>query len=484
MRRGTETRIRSMFSWKARVTLALLGTLILMTACSDQKPLAPNVHPLSWMVESSDNYHGRRVTANGIDFCQECHGQDLRGGTRATSCYRCHGGPADCSGCHGLVMWGFAPPPDLSDNLGTDAIGVGAHLQHVLPSALSEGYECTECHVMPDELASPGHQDDGLPAEVVFGTLAGSGNTYPSWDRSVPACSDVYCHGATLEGGASLSQTWNDFPPEEELCGTCHPVDEISGGGHEIHLDHGFECSDCHNGYSTESVTTVTHVDGTNDVDLSSRAGGSFDGESCSGVRCHGAGHTTPVWGASGNFTCTECHGGGALPPDTLSCSAFVLVAPPTDLSGSSSVSSRGVGVHRSHLVEGELRVNLECTECHVVPATVGEEGHVDTDLVAEVIFGDLASNEDATPEWNPDDAAGPGCTGVYCHGATLEGGSLTDPVWTELIPVEQKCGSCHAIPPHPDYGSCNICHGNVVSADTTITQPGKSLHINGQTDF
>jgi len=464
--------------------LALIGFIFFVTSCSDQKPLSPSVHPQSWMIESSPDYHGRRVTAYGIDFCQECHGQDLRGGTKATSCYRCHGGPADCSGCHGLVMWGFAPPPDLSDNLRTDAIGVGAHLEHVLPSALSDGYDCTECHVKPDDLASPGHQDDGLPAEVTFGSLALNGGANPTWDRSEPSCSGVYCHGSTLEGGASKSPKWNDFPPEEELCGTCHPVDDISEGSHEAHLDDfGFDCSYCHNGYGTESVVTSTHVDGTTDVSLSTLVGGSFDGESCSGVRCHGAGNTTKAWGEEDDLGCTGCHGGIALPPN-LSAADSARAAPPTDLSGSSSVSSRGVGAHRSHVVEGEMRIHLECTECHVMPGSVDDDGHVDSDLIAEVTFDELAETDGATPEWDPEDLDGPSCTGVYCHGATMEGGSLTDPVWTELIPADQKCGSCHSIPPHQDYGSCDICHGNVVSADTTITQSGKSLHINGQVDF
>jgi hypothetical protein len=45
-------------------------------------------------------------------------------------------------------------------------------------------------------------------------------------------------------------------------------------------------------------------------------------------------------------------------------------------------------------------------------------------------------------------------------------------------------CGSCHRIPPHEDRGPCYFCHGNVVSADTTITDFGKTLHVNGTIDF
>jgi predicted CxxxxCH...CXXCH cytochrome family protein len=382
-------------------------------------------------------------------------------------------------------MWDWAPPPDLSGNTGTDAIGVGAHLFHVNPSLLADGYDCSQCHVKPAEIASPGHMDDGLPAEVTFGPLAATDGASPAWDRSTPSCSGTYCHGATLEGGAQVSPLWaqNQFPPEEDLCGTCHPIQDMTQGSHAPHLAHGFDCSFCHEGYTTDAVVTSLHVNGTRDVIPTAEVGGSFDGESCSGVRCHGAGNTTPVWGAPGNLTCTDCHGGGSTPSDTLAYSADVTIAPPPDLSGTSDSTSTGVGAHRSHLVEGEFRINFECSDCHLRPTEVGSEGHIGTDLIAEVTFGDLARTQGATPAWDRQDMA---CSGTYCHGAThVQGPSpVNAPLWTVVDGSQAFCGSCHRIPPHDNFGPCNICHGNVVSADTTITDFGKTLHVNGTIDF
>lgn len=460
----------------------LLLTLFLCASCAEENPMPPRVHPGSWMIRESENFHGRRVASYGVPFCQSCHEEDLRGGTKATSCYACHALAGTCSGCHGRIMWDFAPPPDVSGNQETDAIGVGAHLFHVNPSLLADGYDCTECHTKPSEIASPGHVDDGLPAEIEFGSLAGAGGAVPEWDRSGPSCSGVYCHGATLEGGPVRSPGWTNFPPEDELCGECHPVESMSQGSHSPHIAVGFDCSSCHDGYTTETVVTASHVNGSLEVALAAGVGGSYDGRNCSGVRCHGAGNTTPAWGEPGNFTtCTECHGGAEAPDDTLSASDDVLASPPTDLSGESFTSSRGVGAHRNHVVESEFRVHMECSECHVRPDAVDSDGHVDGDLVAEVVFGELARTDEAEPVWNTDGLV---CSGTYCHGATHAGGAMTTPQWNVVDGSQAFCGSCHGIPPHDDFGPCNICHGNVVSADTLITDFGKTLHINGEINF
>lgn len=459
--------------------LTLVVSFISFSGCSDSDPLGPRVHPSSWMVPASQDFHGRRVASYGIDFCESCHGADLRGGERAVSCYDCHALLGTCSGCHGRVMWDFAPPPDLSGNTETDAIGVGAHLYHVNPSLLADGYDCSQCHVKPTELASPGHMDDGIPAELTFGPLASADGASPAWDRAAPSCSGTYCHGATLEGGAQTSPLWTDFPPEEELCGTCHPIQDMIQGSHAPHIAHGFDCSYCHEGYSTDAVLTSIHVNGTRDVILPANVGGSYSGRTCSGVHCHGEFHTTPLWGEDVDFQCYACHG-EYYPglPDSLQG------APPPDLSGDTSTADREVGAHERHVVAGMFRVSLDCSECHVKPSQVDSPGHADPDLVADVEFGDLARTDDASPLWDTSDPASLKCSGVYCHGATHVGGTNTVPLWTVVDGSQVYCGSCHQIPPHEDRGPCYLCHGNVVSADTTITDFGKTLHVNGEIDF
>ncbi|GEM_PF-812752 len=476
----------------AGVSIALLaGVLIFLTTCSNQNPHEPSVHPMSWLIPASADFHGRRVASYGIDFCQSCHGEDLRGGERATSCYACHALGGTCSGCHGTSLWGYAPPPDLNGNRDSNAIGVGAHLRHVIPSDLTNGYDCTECHVKPTELASPGHQDDGLPAEITFGALASTDGANPTWDRSVPSCSAVYCHGATLAGGTVEDPTWT--APEEDPCGKCHPIAEMSQGSHAAHLNLGIDCYYCHEGYGTdpERVVTSSHVDGDVDVVLSSTVGGSFDGHSCSGVLCHGTGNITPDWGQDVVLACNDCHGEVVSDlPDSLQG------APPPSLTGDTDTPVRGVGAHTAHVREGYFRAPYDCSECHVKPPEAGSPGHFGFDFTAEIEFGDLARTEDSDPVWDPDDSDGPSCLGTYCHGAALAGGTLTEPVWTIVFPDDVEppdaergdqafCGSCHGIPPHTDFGPCNICHGNVVTADTTIAEGlGKTLHVNGQVDF
>ncbi len=237
----------------------LFPALFLFTACADENPTPPRVHPGFWMVRSSEDFHGRRVTGYGVPFCESCHGEDLRGGPRATSCFACHALGGSCSGCHGRLMWDYAPPPDLSGNTDTDAIGVGAHLFHVNPSRFVDPYDCVECHRKPTEIESPGHVDDGLPAEVVFGDLAAADGADPEWNRSGPTCSGVYCHGAThVEPGVTGPIVWTTVDGTQVYCGSCHRIPP--------HEDRG-RCDGCH-GNVVSADTTITesgrtlHVNG------------------------------------------------------------------------------------------------------------------------------------------------------------------------------------------------------------------------------
>jgi predicted CxxxxCH...CXXCH cytochrome family protein len=76
---------------------------------------------------------------------------------------------------------------------------------------------CAECHVMPSEVASPGHIDTPPPVEVFprgFGGLAEARGAEPRWEQGT--CSNVYCHGGqTLDWGGA---------PEAVYCGTCHAI--------------------------------------------------------------------------------------------------------------------------------------------------------------------------------------------------------------------------------------------------------------------
>jgi predicted CxxxxCH...CXXCH cytochrome family protein len=84
-----------------------------------------------------------------------------------------------------------------------------------------------------------------------------------------------------------------------------------------------------------------------------------------------------------------------------------------------------------------------------------------------------------SSPVWSrglPD----PTCTGVYCHGASLSGGTLTAPVWTQVDGTQAYCGSCHSTPPedgHTTSTACENCHSSVYDGSSFVDL---SLHVNG----
>ncbi len=111
-----------------------------------------------------------------------------------------------CNGCHGDAT-SPAPPRDLAGNTVTTALGVGAHRAHLdAPSGLRGPIACTTCHAVPSTVASAGHIDTALPAEVE-----------PSlgWQRASGTCATASCHGTSQPAWTSTGQV---------ACGTCHGV--------------------------------------------------------------------------------------------------------------------------------------------------------------------------------------------------------------------------------------------------------------------
>lgn len=158
---------------------------------------------------------------------------------------------------------------------------------------------------------------------------------------------------------------------------------------------------------------------------------------------------------------CSQCHG------------SEQNYAPPKSLTGETQTSARGVGAHQIHLTGSGLGAPVSCKECHHVPITSGDEGHIDT-LPADLTWGPLASMG-TTPEWQAGSAK---CLNVYCHGES-------EPVWTVVDGTYSSCGSCHGMPPadpHTDEDDCEDCHEKVVGENDTIIKP--DLHINGVVDF
>jgi predicted CxxxxCH...CXXCH cytochrome family protein len=166
---------------------------------------------------------------------------------------------------------------------------------------------------------------------------------------------------------------------------------------------------------------------------------------------------------------CSTCHGNAENP------------APPQATNGDTGSDSVRVGAHQQHLHDGSLRTAIACDECHIVPAAVEDAGHQDQ-AFATVTFGALATAAAAAPVWSHSAAT---CTGAYCHGATLAGGTNKQPKWTVVDGSQIACDTCHGAPPPPPHAAadnCASCHGGTVTSGTTINIAG-GLHMNGRVD-
>src|SRR5262249_34627596 len=157
-----------------------------------------------------------------------------------------------------------------------------------------------------------------------------------TWDHDSGTCANVYCHGGTLgdPAAAHASPAW-DGGPAQAACGSCH------GDPPASHAQS--ECAMCH------PNSAAQHIDGTIDV-------------------------------GDGSGPCTRCHGNAESP------------APPRGLHGETATSTLAVGAHRAHLVAGTVRGPIACSECHVVPTSVTDPGHIDRPPPAALAFGPLAT--------------------------------------------------------------------------------------------
>ncbi|MFH2063886.1 MAG: CxxxxCH/CxxCH domain-containing protein [Pseudomonadota bacterium] len=163
---------------------------------------------------------------------------------------------------------------------------------------------------------------------------------------------------------------------------------------------------------------------------------------------------------------CSVCHGS----PDNA--------APPVSVSGLTSTADIEVGAHQIHLTGGSIRAALPCESCHTVPLTVDQQGHRDASP-AEITWSGLAATGGLSPVWT---RSNPTCSNIYCHGATLSGGSLKNPVWTTVDGTQTGCGTCHGNPPpspHTTESQCYTCHSGTVTATGGIDITG-NRHIDG----
>jgi predicted CxxxxCH...CXXCH cytochrome family protein len=280
-----------------------LAVILLAAGCSELQDnlVAPPersqnlaLHLEGWATPSSADFHGRYIRAHQwqMSSCWSCHGRNYAGGTSQVSCLTCHpktNGPENCTTCHGSTN-NPAPPQDIDGNQSTTLATVGAHQSHLVGVGTTVGVRCSECHVVPANVYTPGHVDSGPPAEVLFAdslanTITNEPTTRdydvsvqtvtpaPRWDPSTLRCSNTYCHGA-FKNGSNYSPTWTLVGAEEARCGTCHgdvtkqtvaeralPKTSAEGGTHSSST----QCSVCHVGIVDADLNIIDatkHVNG------------------------------------------------------------------------------------------------------------------------------------------------------------------------------------------------------------------------------
>jgi len=335
-----------------------------------------------------------------------------------------------------------------------------------------------------------------------------------AWVDSLHAGADAGFHGQVLK---AMSPAWND-----QSCRNCHGGTYMGGtAGVACFSCHppyphavAFPASGRHRGYMKANnfpFTQCRQCHGT------SYSGGAVVGPtlSCEQAGCH--------VDAAGNLkspeSCNTCHGvfSAAANLQQTNPAAYLLsAAPPADVAGDTVTTAPGVGAHQKHLATGTTGRTVKCQECHVVPQSVFDPGHLPgfgnppvvvhfNDTLANLVTGGGAYVPH--PSFDPATAK---CSGTYCHGswlltkasassvqqgvfadtATVMVGANASPAWTDGA-AAGKCWSCHgsgaSVPTpqgHMVYAvtACSLCHGDVTDGNGNILN--RSKHMNGVIDL
>ncbi len=444
----------------------VLGLSLALWSCSELKKDLPSpvsgetdIHPAGWDQPASPDFHGAYLKARSYDTkeCQPCHAARLNGGTSNTSCFKCHALYPHTAG--------WTQP-------------ASANFHGVFLKAMGyDARECQACHGAAYTGGASGVSCFGCHASYPHGA---------QWNTGGAAGS----HGLYLKG-----KSWNDTE-----CQACHGPDYAGGMS-------GVSCIACHDPYPhavrfpSGRHTNYLYPNGyplavCRTCHGSDYAGGNT-GVSCMQPGCHVDQNGVP----KSPEACNTCHGIFRAP-----ASDFLSSAPPKGVLGDTAQTYVGVGAHEKHLRTGTLGLPLKCQECHVVPATLTQPGHIDTKLPAEVVMQDtlagLVTGNGAVhpvPSWN---GIAFTCASTYCHGnwmlkkstsaypwiynptdSVMVGNMANAPVWTGGS-AQAACGTCHGLPPQGHtaaLGACVNCHSDVVDANMQIIDQSK--HINGKID-
>lgn len=306
-------------------------------------------------------------------------------------------------------------------------------------------------------------------------------------DLPAPTSSGVLVHPAGWRDSSSvnfhgryLSATGYDL----STCAPCH-ANSFNGG------TSGISCFACHGSYPHRAGWTDSNAAGFH---------GKFIGMSGWDMLqcrpCHGATYA----GGRVASSCLTCHQKPNGPENCTTCHGGTNFAPPRDLTGNTSRTKPGVGAHQPHVEGGSLASPVGCTECHTVPSSVYQPGHIDGSGRARVNFnGPLGTTNTAGgtfvphPQYLYDSLT---CANMFCHGNwrlqksissypyaytdTVMTGSNHSPLWTGTS-SEAACGTCHGLPPTGHFATtlCSRCHTGIIDINGNIIDSTK--HINGK---
>jgi predicted CxxxxCH...CXXCH cytochrome family protein len=138
-----------------------------------------------------------------------------------------------------------------------------AHAAHLSGTGVfNKSYACSECHPVPTTGTYDGtHMNAAVDVVFPEGGLARAGGADPVWNSTFHSCEGVYCHGATLGGGANTEPSWSasSLLGPYNQCGACHSIPPPSPHPQEDDES----CSECHEGaISGGQPNPATHIDG------------------------------------------------------------------------------------------------------------------------------------------------------------------------------------------------------------------------------
>jgi len=151
-------------------------------------------------------------------------------------------------------------------------------------------------------------------------------------------------------------------------------------------------CSKLHTDLPSAPIVT-THKEGITNPDSSNFHGNLVRSNSWDMLSCQQC-HASDYSGGIAESSCLTCHTNTGGPEACNTCHGdfndITFIAPPRDVNKNTVTDSAGVGAHVKHLYDNQLGSQIFCSTCHKVPGEVYEDGHVDSDLPAEVRIIDI----------------------------------------------------------------------------------------------